>query len=110
MAHKWLLKENSLDIQALTPKLKRFRSFSGMISGGYPPGGFVINENKHSVDILCIETIIKDQFCTLTIISMHNSLNDCFFSFISTVVILRNDSGIIPEFRRKSFRKKTGIF
>ena len=67
----------------------------------------VINEIKRSVDVLCI---IIDQFCTLTIISMHNSLNDCFFSFISTVVILRNDSGIIPEFRRKSFRKKTGIF
>ena len=56
-----------------TPKLKRFRPYSGIISGGfpvefrwisggYPPGGFVINENKHSVDILCIETIIKDQF------------------------------------------------
>ena len=59
-----------------TPKLKRFRPFSGIISGGFradfgcisggilvdPPGGFVINENKHSVDILCIETIIKDQF------------------------------------------------
>ena len=56
-----------------TPKLKRFRPYSGIIScgfpadfrwisSGYPLGGFVINENKHSVGILCIETIIKDRF------------------------------------------------
>ena len=38
--------------------------------------------------------MIKDQFCILTIISMHNSLNERFFSFIS---IFRNDSGIISE-------------
>ena len=53
----------------------------------------VINEKKRSFDVLCIEIIVNVQNWSFIIGSMHNTSNERFFSFITTVVILKYKVG-----------------
>ena len=81
-----------------------FRNHSGILFG------------NGQLFILIVEKEEKDQFCTLTIISMHNTSNERFFLFITTVVKQKYKVGNPDKKRKLSgmiselFREKSGIF